>query len=258
MKRFIGFLTIILLIAGCQQETEKGTIGQQFLLKADVPDEVGTFDYIWKIIDLPETSELTLSDMQFSEDESQAIFVPDAAGHYNIQVTVWKYNDKLGAIVYTYDITEPSVESLAEQAADDAWLNETVETTVETAEVLTDDIKSSVTDVVEDQPIEEDNTETTEEAVEEVIVTSVTNFAVEANYTIQIAADSNKESAQQVADRFKTAGFDAYIQETTTADNNKMYRIRIGKFATRADAVPTANRIKNEHGMDTWITKYQQ
>ena len=38
-----------------------------------------------------------LSDIQFSEDESQAIFIPDVAGHFTVQVTVWKYNDKLGA-----------------------------------------------------------------------------------------------------------------------------------------------------------------
>jgi len=287
MKRFIGFLTVILLIVGCKQETETGVIGQQFLLKADVPNEVGTFDYIWKIMDLPETSELTLTDMQFSEDESQAIFVPDVAGHYNVQVTVWKYNDKLGAIAYNYDIVEPSAESVAEQTANDAWLNESVdsvtqdEVTIEETEYSTDEyteeqideVKSSGTEATDNQPIKiddaniakevADETHSTIEEVKEVVETPVvedvvTTPPVQANYTIQIAADSKKKSAQQVVDRFTNAGFDAYIQETITASNQKMYRIRIGKFTTREDAIPTANRIQSEHGMDTWITNYQK
>lgn len=264
MKRLIGLITIILLFVGCQQETETGYIGQQFLLKADVPNEIGTFDYIWKITDLPESSELTLSDIQFSEDESQAIFIPDVAGHYDLQVTVWKYNDKLGAIAYSYDISEPNADLTAEQASNDAWLNETVEGNME-------DVVENTDNITTDKPINEDSAQLTnpvdeavkqEKIVDDAIKTAETAIqtpsSVDANYTIQIAADSNRESAQIVVDKFNTAGFDAYIQETSAAANQVMYRIRIGKFATREDAELVANRIKNEHGLDTWITKYQK
>ncbi len=128
MNRLLGLGVIILMLLGCQQEaTKTGVVGQQFILKADVPNEVGTFDYIWKITDLPEGSELMLSDIQFSEDESQAIFIPDVIGHFTIQVTVWKYNDKLGAYVYNYDISEVALTTAAQQPSNDAWLNETVD-----------------------------------------------------------------------------------------------------------------------------------
>ena len=124
------------MLFGCQQESETGVVGQQFVLKADIPEEVGTFDYIWKITDLPESSELMLSDIQFSEDESQAIFIPDVAGHFTIRVTVWKYNDKLGALAYDYDITKPSTEEIAKQQSQDDWLNETVDETTTVEEVI--------------------------------------------------------------------------------------------------------------------------
>ena len=69
MKRLFGFGIIIILFS-CQQDSERGFVGQQFVLKAEIPNEVGTFEYIWKITDLPETSELILSDIQFSENEN--------------------------------------------------------------------------------------------------------------------------------------------------------------------------------------------
>lgn len=278
MKRLISLCIILLLFTSCQQEAETGFVGQQFLLKADVPDEVGTFDYIWKITDLPETSELTLSDMQFSEDESQAIFIPDVVGHYIVQVTVWKYNDKLGAIAYTYDISEPSSDMATQQSTNDDWLNEAVEgdtqpieesandiADIGTTEEAVDELKSLDQKVDETPKVVEeiDTAVDKKKIIEEVKAVVETPAAippstVQANFTIQIAADSNRESALQVVNRFTSAGFDAYIQETITSTNQTMYRIRVGKYETRDDAELDANRIQNEHGMDTWITKYQK
>jgi len=248
MKR-LSILTIaLIMIFGCQQEAVTGYVGQQFLLKADVPDEVGTFDYIWKITDLPESSELTLSDIQFSEDESQAIFIPDVVGHYTLQVTVWKYNDKLGAIAYTYDILNSDSETASNLNENDAWLNESVEeTNTPINEMLVDEQKADdsgekVSDVVDKTP---------------KVATQLSELANnKANFTIQIAAESDHESAKQAVDKYKMAGFDAYIQEITTASNKTMYRIRIGKYTTREEADQDAQRIELEYGLDPWITKY--
>ncbi|MFC1784261.1 hypothetical protein ACFL0J_01370, partial [Candidatus Neomarinimicrobiota bacterium] len=49
------------------------------------------------------------------------------AGHFTVQVTVWKYNDKIGAFVYNYDITDTPLEVTAQQQSRDDWLNETVD-----------------------------------------------------------------------------------------------------------------------------------
>lgn len=251
MKR-LSILTITLLILfGCQQEAVTGYVGQQFLLKADVPDEVGTFDYIWKITDLPENSELTLSDIQFSEDESQAILVPDVAGHYTLQVTVWKYNDKLGAIVYTYDILETKPETETNLTNSDAWLNETVE------ESASEPMKQMVKDepVVEKVSEKKEMVETMDGRKENAPPPPAT---IQANFTIQVAAESNREIAQQSVNKYNTAGFDAYIQEITTETNKIMFRVRIGKYMTREEADQDAKRLELEYGLNPWITKYQK
>ena len=249
MKKLSILTLALLLLFGCQQEAVTGYIGQQFLLKADVPDEVGTFDYIWKITDLPENSELTLSDIQFSEDESQAILVPDVAGHYTLQVTVWKYNDKLGAIIYTYDILETKPEIDTNIADNDAWLNETVE--------------ESATEPMEQMVKDEPTVKSTEQIVKTVdkkseTIPSLPPTTVEANFTIQIAAESNRETAQQSVNKYNTAGFDAYIQEITTESNKIMFRVRIGKYITREEADQDAKRLELEYGLNPWITKYQK
>ena len=250
MKRTIILGTLFLLILGCQQEAVTGYVGQQFLLKADVPNEVGTFDYIWKITDLPESSKLTLADMQFSEDESQAIFIPDVAGHYTLQVTVWKYNDKLGAIAYTYDITKQEIDT--ETVSTDAWLNESVDESKEEPQEVIE--KPSATVTADKEIITTIDTET--EALESAMAAPPI-ATTEANFTIQIAAESNKNAAQQIVDKFKMAGFDAYIQEVTTASDQTLFRIRIGRYATQEAARTDAQRLELEYGTDTWITKIQ-
>ena len=254
MNKLLGLGIIVLMLFGCQQESKTGVIGQQFVLKADVPDEVGTFDYIWKITDLPESSELMLSDIQFSEDVSQAIFVPDVAGHFTVQVTVWKYNDKLGAFVYNYDITDTPLEVTAQQQSRDDWLNETVEEAPFVEEIDTEIADEVVT-------IEASSEPTPEPAViEEKSVTTETQLATvtEVNYTIQVAAEPTADAAVQNVNRLINAGYDAYSLEYTTEDNKTFYRIRIGKYATREEALKTADKITNDRGLSTWVTQYQK
>ena len=261
MKKLLGLGIILLILFGCQQESKIGVIGQQFVLKADIPDEVGTFDYIWKITDLPESSELILSDIQFSEDESQAIFVPDVAGHFTIQVTVWKYNDKLGAFVYNYDITDTPLEITAQQQSRDDWLNETVEeapitddATSKIEETLTENVDEIVAEEVSSIPVQESPV-----IIEKPIVTDEQPTAdTEINYTIQVAAEPNADAAEQNVGRLIDAGYEAYSLEHTTANNKILYRIRIGKYATRDDALQAADKIANDRGLPTWVTQYQK
>jgi hypothetical protein len=255
MNKLLGLGFILLILFGCQQESKTGVIGQQFVLKADIPDEVGTFDYIWKITALPESSELMLSDIQFSEDESQAIFVPDVAGHFTVQVTVWKYNDKLGAFVYNYDITDTPLEVTAQQQSRDDWLNETVEeapATEEAASTMEEKVSEKI--VAEEPTVQKTNIIVEKPAVTDVQPTVI----AETNYTIQVAAESNGDSAMQHVNRLISAGYDAYSLKHITAENITLYRIRIGKYASREEALQAADKIANDQGLPTWVTQYQK
>lgn len=252
MNRLFGLGIILILLFSCQQESNTGVVGQQFVLKADIPDEVGSFDYIWKITDLPETSELIISDIHFSEDRSQAIFVPDVIGHFTIQVTVWKYNDKLGALVYKYNIIETTPEVTAQQQSRDDWLNETVE-----EPIITEKVESTIQ--LETVELTDETISISSEIVEEPVVTEVQHTAIaEINYTIQVAAEPNAESAAEHVNRLVSAGYDAYSLKHTTANNKTLYRIRIGKYMTREDALQAADKIANDQGLPTWVTSYQK
>ena len=255
MNRLLGLGIILILLLGCQQESNTGIVGQQFVLKADIPDEVGTFDYIWKITDLPETSEFILSDIQFSEDRSQATFVPDVTGHFTIQVTVWKYNDKLGALVYKYNIIETTPEVTAQQQSRDDWLNETVEKPL-IAEKAESTIQPETVESTDETISESSNIVSTEEKT--LKATTQTTTVTQVNYTIQVAAEANAESAAEHVNRLVSAGYDAYSLKHTTANNKTLYRIRIGKYVTREDALQAADKIANDRGLPTWVTQYQK
>ena len=254
MNKLLGLGIILLILFGCQQESKTGVIGQQFVLKTDIPDEIGTFDYIWKITDLPESSELMLSDIQFSEDESQAIFAPDVAGHFTIQVTVWKYNDKLGAFVYNYDITDTPLEVTAQQQSRDDWLNETVDEAPPVEKIEAEIAEEVVIPDAISEP-----TKIPDEITEKSVVTEVQSTVMaETNYTIQVAAEPTAEAAALNVNRLMNAGYDAYSLEYTTTDNKTLYRIRIGKYATREDALQVAEKITSDRGLSTWVTQYQK
>ncbi|MEE8341815.1 MAG: SPOR domain-containing protein [Candidatus Neomarinimicrobiota bacterium] len=261
MKRLIGFGFIILLLFSCQHESLSGVVGQQFDLKPDIPNESGNIDYIWKIADLPETSELKINDIQLSEDKAQAIFIPDVKGHFALQVTVWKYNDKLGSFVYNFDITENPAEITAEQQLNDDWLNETVDEPVVVDDVEIASADETAEEIASDEIIiDPSETVSAQEEIvaEEKPVDTPTQpvSKTEVNYTVQVAAEPNADIALQKVERLIESGYDAYYNEYLTDSNQILYRIRIGKFATRSAALQAAEKIENDQGLPTWVTSY--
>jgi cell division septation protein DedD len=63
--------------------------------------------------------------------------------------------------------------------------------------------------------------------------------AVKARYTLQVAAYSSRSDATGLVSRLKTRGVDARVVGTA-----KPFRVRIGRFATRAQAVAEQTRLK--------------
>ncbi|MEE9572458.1 MAG: SPOR domain-containing protein, partial [Candidatus Neomarinimicrobiota bacterium] len=97
-------------------------------------------------------------------------------------------------------------------------------------------------------------------AVEEKPVAAIAQptVNVEANFTIQVAAESNADVAVQIVNRLIEAGYDAYLQEYITVSNRIVYRVRIGKFATLNNATQAASKITNDQGLPIWVTKYKK
>jgi len=55
-------------------------------------------------------------------------------------------------------------------------------------------------------------------------------------YTLQVAAKTDKPVAQKFADRLQQKGYCVYVREPAPGDSKPFYRIRIGRYAKRAQA----------------------
>jgi Cell division protein len=81
---------------------------------------------------------------------------------------------------------------------------------------------------------------------------SATHAAVGATtsqqFTVQVAAFSNHESAEKLRTRLKELGFDARI-----TNDAALYRVRVGRYATREAADSIAARMKTQH-VDGYVT----
>lgn len=70
-------------------------------------------------------------------------------------------------------------------------------------------------------------------------------------YTIQVSAFDSAEPAEALRARLAAEGFDVRIYR---ADN--LYRVRVGRYATRDDANAVAQRLTSR-GLTTWITAFE-
>jgi septal ring-binding cell division protein DamX len=63
------------------------------------------------------------------------------------------------------------------------------------------------------------------------------------NYTVQVAIARSVEKAEEEAQRLRKQGFDVYYYQVEH-DNRKYFRIRIGRYATRDEAVAMMEKLE--------------
>jgi cell division septation protein DedD len=75
-----------------------------------------------------------------------------------------------------------------------------------------------------------------------------TNEDAARDWTVQVNAFPDERSAQRLADRLKQKGYDAYV---TTANFNgrDWYRVRVGHYATRAQAKQFLEQIQSKENL---------
>jgi hypothetical protein len=74
-----------------------------------------------------------------------------------------------------------------------------------------------------------------------------------ARFALQIAAFDDPERARGLAAALTSKGLDAYVVEPPPTDRNAPYRVRIGRYDTRADAERAAKDVKKVAGEKVWI-----
>jgi len=63
-------------------------------------------------------------------------------------------------------------------------------------------------------------------------------------YTVQIGAFQNQTEANKLLNSLKSSGYPAFIKQLQTPDKKNWYRVRVGTFSTRPDAVVYGEKLK--------------
>jgi len=65
-------------------------------------------------------------------------------------------------------------------------------------------------------------------------------------YTVQIGAFRDQSEANKLLNSMKSKGYPVFIKQMDSPDNKHWYRIRVGTFSTRSDAIDYGDRLKEK------------
>gem|GEM_PF-1106548 len=76
-----------------------------------------------------------------------------------------------------------------------------------------------------------------------------------AQYTVQAETLSFEPAARAVVNRLAGHGYDAYFESHTGADGKVVYKVRFGRFATRAEADEAAREYRRKEQRDCFVVQ---
>jgi cell division septation protein DedD len=74
-------------------------------------------------------------------------------------------------------------------------------------------------------------------------------------YTIQIAALTDAGNARAIVKELTRLGFAAYLLEPAPDGADTLYRVRVGRYASRVSAQRTVTKLEGILGLKLWITR---
>lgn len=74
------------------------------------------------------------------------------------------------------------------------------------------------------------------------------------SWSVQVAAFKSRSQADGVQKQLAEAGFNAYVTAVSTHDGQMRYRVRVGSFRTREEALRVADRVRSERALPTLVT----
>lgn len=79
----------------------------------------------------------------------------------------------------------------------------------------------------------------------------------EAIFTVQVGAFRNASYAKDLTKWLKEKGYNAYIYISGSKEEEKLYKVCIGKFIEREKAKTLSEKIRNSEGLQTFVTSLQ-
>jgi cell division septation protein DedD len=254
-------------------------VGDYITVNAEIPEESQDLDFIWELTNIPGNSELNNSQLTSGELNASVMFIPDVAGTYSIEVSVFQYNDEISTQSFSYDVLgkelSDNTEEIVEAESPEEMKDAISELMVENNEPKWYESESVAQVVAEaDQNIPEPKMEVTKpEPTSEPIPNPIpppppapkkkrTKSKTRGEsipydkerFTIQIASKKFLDDAKKVAANLIDAGYDAYIQKAVFKETNEIwYRVRVGSYDKRDTAVAVAKSLSSTRPEPAWV-----
>lgn len=71
---------------------------------------------------------------------------------------------------------------------------------------------------------------------------------------IQVFSSADQSQANRIRERLAGGGYQAYLSPVEVKGHT-MYRVRLGPFASRAEAQKVAETVRKSYKLDTWVTE---
>ncbi|HIE64368.1 MAG: SPOR domain-containing protein [Nitrospira sp.] len=78
--------------------------------------------------------------------------------------------------------------------------------------------------------------------------------SVPGQFAVQVASFSKKNRAEVLAEELREKGYKTYVVSQEIPQKGRWYRVRIGHYADRSEAVRLSNRIKRSEKLDAFVT----
>jgi len=92
------------------------------------------------------------------------------------------------------------------------------------------------------------------ESQERARPTAVENREATAEWTVQVGVFKSLHQAEGVRRQLSGGGFDARVTPVIADDGQARYRVRVGAFRTRDEAVRAAERVRSDRSLPTFVT----
>ncbi len=253
IKHYLTILFAVLFLIGCGDDGVEGVVGEYQSVEAELPADDGIYDFTWSITQQPDASILTANDLELSQDDRVISFIPDKPGTYIFDVIVSdEFGDEVSTQQFNFTITAGEETTTEETAQEDTIAEEEMEPE---DRIVTERVPVETYTppplAPEKKPVQK-TYKPKPQPKKPVLGADIPKDPM--RYTIQVSAKRNFEEAQQAAEQFIDAGYDAYIQKAYFKETDEIwYRVRIGSFESYTTAKNVAKELTGVAQKDIWV-----
>ena len=276
-KKYIIILSLLVL-TGCGEKNPTANVGDRVTITADKPGENQDLDFIWEWTRVPDNSQVDNSKIMKDETNATIEFIPDVAGLYSLEVSIFQYNDEISTQSFSYEVLANEI--VEKEQEDKIKTETTVEVEDAVAELLVENNEPKWYESESVAAAVEEASQTTEVPVVELeepkappsppspppattakpkkkkakLIRGSSIPYDKERFTIQVASKKELADAKKVVATLIDAGFDAYIQKAVFKETNEIwYRVRVGSYDNRDTAVAVAESLSSTRLERAWV-----